>query len=206
MCINSCLAFTGPFENDEVCHYCDEPHYDMKILHASHGKKKVARQDFYTIPLGPQLQALSCSTKGTMNIRHGHTQLRTIIDGLKSTNGVLEEWSDIYHGEQIIQAVKRGEIQERDMILMFSIDGAQLYRYKASDTWIYIWVLFDLPPELRYKKKHVLSGGFIPGPNKPKNLDSFLFPGLHHAQTLMKHGFHFWDALDGKLYDCRPFV
>ncbi|KZT03122.1 uncharacterized protein LAESUDRAFT_633309, partial [Laetiporus sulphureus 93-53] len=30
MCINSCLAFTGPFENDEVCHYCDEPHYDMK--------------------------------------------------------------------------------------------------------------------------------------------------------------------------------
>ncbi|KZT03123.1 uncharacterized protein LAESUDRAFT_738448 [Laetiporus sulphureus 93-53] len=120
-----------------------------------------------------------------------------IINELKSTNGVFKEWSDIYHDEQIIQAIERGEIQERDMILIFSIDSAQLYHYKASDTWIYIWVLFDLSPELRHKKKHVLLGSFISGPNKPKNLDSFLFLDLHHAQTLMKHEFRFWDALDG---------
>jgi len=61
---------------------------------------------------------------------------------------------------------------------MFSVDGAQLYAKKASACWIYIWVLFNLSPDRRYKKKHVFIGGFIPGPNNPKNLDSFCFLDL----------------------------
>ena len=36
-----------------------------------------------------------------------------------------------------------------DMILMLSIDGAQLYAHKASDCWIYIWIILDHPPHLR---------------------------------------------------------
>jgi len=65
---------------------------------------------------------------------------------------------------------------------MLSLNGAQLYEHKASDCWIYIWVIFDHAPHLQYKKKHVLPGGFIPG--KPKIVDSFLFPGLHHVSAL----------------------
>jgi hypothetical protein len=42
----------------------------------------------------------------------------------------------------------------------------------------------DLSPDEHYKKRHVLSGGFIPGPNKPKIIDLFLFPGLHHLSAL----------------------
>ncbi len=36
----------------------------------------------------------------------------------------------------------------------------------------------------RYKKQYVLPGGIIPGPEKPKVLDSFLFPGLYHIAAL----------------------
>jgi Transposase family tnp2 len=77
---------------------------------------------------------------------------------------------------------------------MLSLDGAQLYEHKASDCWIYIWVIFNHAPDARYKKKHVLPGGFIPGLNKPKNVDSYLFPGLHHLLALQCKGLRVWDA------------
>ena len=80
------------------------------------------------------------------------------------------------------------------MCLMFSIDGAQLYTLKASDCWIYIWIVLDRVPGQRYKKKFVLPGGFIPGPNKPKNLDSFIYPGLDHVAAVMTEGLKIWDA------------
>jgi hypothetical protein len=108
--------------------------------------------------------------------------------------GYLKEYSDVLHGSDLIEAFKHGRIGADDIVLMFSIDGAQLYAMKASACWIYIWVLFNLPPALRYKKKHIFIGGFIPGPNNPKNLDSFLFPGLQHLVVLQKEGLRIWDA------------
>ena len=47
----------------------------------------------------------------------------------------------------------------------------------------------------RYKKKYVIPGGFIPGPNKPKIVESFLFPGLHHVAALnQRGGIPVWDV------------
>jgi hypothetical protein len=92
------------------------------------------------------------------------------------------------------------------MVLMLSIDGAQLYQSKQSDCWIYIWVVYDLAPDKRYKKKYVLPGGFIPGPNKPKNVDSFLFPGVYHAAALMKDGLCNWDAYQNRIFTSHPFI
>lgn len=89
---------------------------------------------------------------------------------------------------------------------MLSIDGAQLYAHKASDFWIYIWVIMDLAPDERYKKRHVLPGGFIPGPNKPKNIDSFLFLGLHHLCALQHEGLRIWDASTDRLFLSKLFL
>jgi len=100
--------------------------------------------------------------------------------------GFLDEYSDVLHGMDLIEAFQDGRIGEDDIALLFSIDGAQLYAKKASVCWIYIWVLLNLSPARRYKKKHVFIGGFIPGPNNPKNTDSFLFPGLQHLVGLQK--------------------
>jgi len=55
-------------------------------------------------------------------------------------------------------------------------------------------VLFNLPLSLRYKKSFVFIGGFIPGPNNPKNIDSFLLPGLQHLVSLQKDGLRIWDG------------
>ena len=89
---------------------------------------------------------------------------------------------------------------------MFAMDGAQLYQDKQSDCWIYMWVVFDLAPDLRYRKRYVLPGGFIPGPNNPKNSDSYLFPGFHHLAAIQKEGLNVWDGKDSQEFVSRPFL
>ena len=56
MCINSCVAFTRPFNNLEECPICQEACYLDDT--------GTPWQVFYTIPIGPQLQAL-WHTKGS---------------------------------------------------------------------------------------------------------------------------------------------
>lgn len=65
-------------------------------------------------------------------------------------------------------------------------------------------VVLDHSPDVWYKKKHVLVGGIIPGPNKPKNVDSFLFTGLHHLGALMRDGFNIWDAKSAATFLSHP--
>ncbi|KAJ6542436.1 hypothetical protein B0H10DRAFT_1645826, partial [Mycena sp. CBHHK59/15] len=60
MCLNtysSCIAYTGPFAKLDKCPYpkCGEPRYDQAKLR--HGVR-VARAKFWTIPIGPYIQAL----------------------------------------------------------------------------------------------------------------------------------------------------
>ena len=88
-------------------------------------------------------------------------------------------------GEDYLRCVLGGIIGMEDTVLMISMDGAQLYESKQSDCWIYLWVILNLSPDIRYKKKYVLIGGVIPGPHKPKNVDSYLYTGLHHLSALM---------------------
>jgi hypothetical protein len=116
------------------------------------------------------------------------------------SKGCLAEYSDVLHGTDLIDTFEDGHIKEDDVVLMFLINSAQLYAKKASACWIYIWVLFNLPPSLRYKKNFVFIGGFIRSPNNPRNIDSFLLLGLQHLVSLQKDGLRIWDgALQCKL-------
>jgi hypothetical protein len=77
-----------------------------------------------------------------------------------------------------------------------SFDGAQPYRNKVSDCWIYIWVLTNFSLGLHYKKKLVSPGGIIPG--KPKIMESFFYPpGFQHIEAINQlpaGGLPIWDA------------
>jgi hypothetical protein len=206
MCVNSCIAYTGPFSDLDVCTKCGEPRYDQLKLAASGAKLKIPRQEFHTIPIGPQLQALWRDPDSATRMRYREKRTQEIIDELNRNNGLLDHYDDIFCGEAYLSAVQRGEIKPGDMILMLSIDGAQLYESKASDCWIYIWVIFEHSPESRYQVKHVSPGGFITGPNKPKVVDSYLFPGLHHLAAIQKEGLQIWDAARNQRLSSNPFL
>ncbi len=50
---------------------------------------------------------------------------------------MLGEYSDVLHGSDMIQAFQDELVGGDDIILMFSINGTQLYVQKASACWIY---------------------------------------------------------------------
>ena len=206
MCVNSCIAYTGPFSALNECLHCQEPRYDQIAFEASHGTLQKPRRKFHTIPLGPQLQALWRTPSGAENMRYRSQRTEEILEELEASDGINNVYDDFLHGSDYLEAVANGHITSNDMVLLLSIDGAQLYASKQSDCWIYIWVVFDLSPDKRYKKKHVLVGGFIPGPNNPKNVDSYVFPGLLHLAGLQKEGLRVWDALRNRVFTSRPFL
>ncbi|KIK76385.1 hypothetical protein PAXRUDRAFT_18260 [Paxillus rubicundulus Ve08.2h10] len=186
MCMNTCLTFTGPLAALKNCPQCGEARYQEDILQKSKGTKSVPRQQYPTIPLGPLFQK--------------------IFDELCENDRFLKQYSDFLDRSDYLNAVQEGKIADSDIVVMFSIDGAQLYQFKASDCWIAIWVIFDHSPKTHYKKKYVLPGCIIPGPKKPKNLDSFLFPGFYHLAALQKEGLKIWDASRNTIYISHPFL
>ncbi|KAK7684344.1 hypothetical protein QCA50_012668 [Cerrena zonata] len=68
MCINSCLAFTGPFKHLDSCPTYYEPRYDPKCLAASQGKDKIPHQTFSTFLIASQVQALMQSSKSALEM------------------------------------------------------------------------------------------------------------------------------------------
>ena len=188
MCVDSCAAFTGPFAELESCPLCHAPRYDPDKLEKTGAK--VAQKVFTTFPAGPQIQA---------RWKHPESAKKMLYRRTQTPGSEAGYYDDIFSGEAYLDAVEAGDIKEYDTLLMLSIDGAQLYRDKKSECWIYIWILLELAPDERYKIRNILPGGIIPGPRSPRHLDSFLFPGLAHVSALQKEGLQLWDSYNQRL-------
>ena len=208
MCINSCHAYTGPFSLLESCSICGEARYD-KVQSRSKGRN-IPRLQFCTILLGPQLQALRRSHSGATSMRYLDKKTREItemLDNLQTDNGADIVYDDVLSGNEAQDIVDRLGLTGCDTIVSMSLDGAQLYQNKKSDTWISIWMIHNFPPNQHYQKRHVLPGTIIPGPNRPKIIDSYLFRGIHHLSALQREnngaGLHVWDALEGTVIQSR---
>ena len=200
MCPNSCAAFTGPYSGLEQCPLlCGASRWNQELLQATNGCSKVPAKRFTTIPLGPQLQVLYRDPDQAHQMRYLYERTQQILAELRQT-GSISSVDDITAGWDYLGAVLNGDIKKDDIVLMVSLDGAQLYESKQSDCWIYIWIILNLAPDKQYKKVYVCPGGFIPGPNKPKNIDSFLFVGLHHIAALQHEGLRIWDASEDRTF------
>ena len=207
MCINSCHAFTGPFAPLEACSICSEPRYDAAQLRLT--GKKVPRQQVCTISLGPQIQALRRSPQGAKAMRYRDTKTQAIFEDLDLHPDSFV-YDDLFSGSDFLDLAENINLTSDDTTASFSFDGAQLHQSKKSDTWIAIWIINDYSPALRYKKKHVLPALIVPGPNKPKNLDSFLFRSYHHVSALQREnngqGLRVWDGLKEQTVNSRVVV
>jgi hypothetical protein len=210
MCINSCHAFTGPFAELQSCSICGEARYEVTEAALSSKNVPQARQQFCTILLGPQLQALRRSYSGAMDMHyldHKLKQVEEMLNDLQVEDGGDIVYDDIFSGSEIQDLAERVNITGNDTVVSLSLDGAQLYQNKKSDTWISIWIVDNFSPSQRYQKRRVLPGTIIPGPNKPKITDSYLYRGLHHLSALQREnngaGLRMWDAATSEIIESR---
>ncbi|KAF9020619.1 hypothetical protein BDZ89DRAFT_1072147 [Hymenopellis radicata] len=187
MCPNSCMAYTGPLSERDSCLRCGESRWKDT-------RKTVPRQKYYTLPLAPQIQAMKRCKRTAQEMEYLASESKKLLHELNTT-GRIERVYDICCGTDFLERYDRGDISDDDTVAMISFDGAQLYRNKDSDCWIYIWIIVSFSPCRRYKKRYVIPGGVIPGPHKPKIVESFLFPGLHHVAAVNRMGgLPVWDA------------
>ena len=186
MCQDTCVAFTGPWKDCDHCPICSKPHYRP-------GTKEPHRQ-FITIPLGPVIQALYSSPETAKKMHYREQTTDEILEYARMHGGKVKEYSDTTCGRDYLDAVEAGKITKDDVLVQLSLDSAQLYRDKESDCWIFVYIIHNLSPDLRYKKRFVIPAGFIPGPGKPRTPDSFLHPALYHISALQIEGLPIWDA------------
>ncbi|KAK7445774.1 hypothetical protein VKT23_014770 [Stygiomarasmius scandens] len=174
-----------------------------------HTGEKVPRKIFETLLLGPQLQALFRSPEGSTARQYRDQKTQDILASLVGIDSDDRIYDDIFCGEDYLKLLNAPvNLKADDTVFMMSFDGAQLYQNKQSDMWIWIFVILDVHPNLHYKNKRILVGGTIPGPKKPKNIDSFLFCTFHHIRALQCEnngaGLKVWDANKNKITTTRP--
>ena len=181
-CPNSCMAFTGEYKAATNCSYCNEDRYVDE-----NGK---ARKSWSYIPLVSRLKLQYLNpgrAKVLTNYRHGFN--------LGSTGGV-DRLRDVFDG----RLYREFHVQElslftdpHDIALHLSLDGMQVTNMKNHEITPVILINLNLPPDQRYKIENILASMLIPGPKKPKNIDTFLRP-LVDELLLLDKGV---SALDG---------
>jgi hypothetical protein len=189
MCPKGCIAYVAMFHDHETCPRCGEPRYDP-VAFEKNGQQQPRRR-FTTIPIGPIIQAFYYSRRNAERMQYFLERLEE-IQQILDTGGAIPRYNDTCCGKEFIDLFRAGKISLGDIVLQLSLDGAQLFRDKASNWWIYIFIIHNLSPDLRYRKSFVIPGGFIPG--TPDLLESFLFPGLYHISALQREGFKYFDA------------
>lgn len=198
-CKNSCAAFTGPWASLSSCPTCGEDRYEKDGV--------TPRQTFLTIPLAPQLQAQWRTPEGAHAMRYRERFTKKLFDELRAQDGERGNipFTDFLDSDAYIQEVSKNHIASHDSVVLLSLDGAQLYAHKASDYWIGSWITLNQSPDSRYQRNGLRPALIIPGPNKPKHLDSFLFPTLWHLAAIQKEGVKIWDAENNTVFVDRPF-
>jgi hypothetical protein len=93
----------------------------------------------------------------------------------------------------------------RDIELGASTDGFAPFKRRKQTAWPIIVFLYNLPPEVRFHLEHVLSLGVIPGPNKPKDMCSFLYPFVLELWKLA-NGITTFDISSDTQFKLRAFL
>ena len=174
MCIKSCVTYTGPLKALDTCPVCNEPCFDSQHW---------PRQVFLTILVDPLLQALRRSKAKVMALRYRTLHTKALLLELANNEGLPKHYSNFLDGSQYLEAVNEGLIKEDDIVLMPSLDGAQLFMSKQSNCWICIWVVFDHSLDVCYNKPSVLPAFTILGQILPK----LWIPSCSGAYNTLQH-------------------
>ena len=168
-CPSSCVCYTGPYETLSTCPKCNADRYK------SDGKTPQAY--FHYLPLIPRLRAMVSNSSYAiiMQYRSKHkynpNKITDIFDGAHYRS-LLE--TPVTIGDEELPMWFFSD--PRDVALGFSTDGFGPFKRRNKTAWPLIIFNYNIPPKERFRKEHIISLGTIPGPKKPADMDSFLWP------------------------------
>ena len=118
MCPNTCIAYTGPYKELNMCPRCPLSWYFPNST--------TPRKRFTTVPIGPVIQAFYGSHDIAGDMHYLDRALSSNVDRVQRSGGNLDKYDDITCGKDVISAWTSGALRKDDVALQISIDGAQL--------------------------------------------------------------------------------
>ncbi|KAG2217346.1 hypothetical protein INT45_010278 [Circinella minor] len=95
---------------------------------------------------------------------------------------------DVFDGAAYREMRSRLFQQPLDIGISIFHDGFNIFKRKSYTITVVMAMLLNLPPEERFKKENLLLLATIPGPGKPKMIDSFLRPIREELKVLQEDG------------------
>ncbi|OJT08402.1 hypothetical protein TRAPUB_690 [Trametes pubescens] len=197
-CVNSCCAFTGPHADKDSCSYCNQPRYDSK-----HRPRKL----FVYLPLIPRLKSFLANQAMARRMQyraaeHVHAPgiIKDVMDA-ETYRALLKKFVTV-DGKTL--AHKFFE-DDRDVALGLSTDGFAPFKRRTNTAWPLIVFNYNLPPEVRFHLDNILCLGVIPGPKKPADFNSFLWPFIQEMLRLAV-GIHTYDVLSDEFFALRAYL
>jgi hypothetical protein len=196
-CLNSCCCYTGPHTAATVCPYCQEPRYNPE------GRP---RKRFTYVPLIPRLTAYYQNKSYIellsyrANFNHEPDKIKDIMDS-KNYARLCREYVTV---DQKRRAYRFFD-DPRDIALGMSTDGFAPFRRRKQTCWPLLLYNYNLPPEICFHLQYIICIGVIPGPNKPKDFDSFFWPALEELLRLAM-GVRAFDAARSELFALRAYL
>jgi hypothetical protein len=169
MCIDSCCAFTGQYEQHLNCPVCNKLHY----INQGSFKQKARKKATY----------FSLNDRFKIQFKDQNYVEKILYRSTYQSNG--KYYNDIFDGLLYKDLCQEGFFSNPyDICLIGSTDGYQIFRQKRNDCWVFLYINANLPPNERVKKENLLIVGIIPGPNSPKKMDTFLRPLVDELKLL----------------------
>jgi hypothetical protein len=164
MCVDSCCAFTGQYEELLHCPVCNKSRYL---------KQKTRKKATY----------FSLEDRFRIQFQDQERVKKLLYRSLYQSNEGF--YNDIFDGILYKTLCQEGFFSNPyDICLIGSTDGYQIFRQKRNDCWVFLYINANLPPNKRVKKENLLIAGIIPGPHSPKKMDTFLRPLVDELKKL----------------------
>ncbi|KAF8824070.1 hypothetical protein HHX47_DHR9000462 [Lentinula edodes] len=157
----------------------------------------------------PRLKAFAMNPEVAKNMQYlnnftnGSSEVRTtkdVFDGedykfLRKQNVVVGSRTYTYHHFN----------DHQDIALGLSTDGFGPFKRRKHTCWPLILFNYNLPPEIQFHMENILAVGVIPGPKKPKDADSFMWP-LVREMLQLALGITTFDVLLKKIFTLRAYL
>ena len=100
MCIKSCLAYTGPYSELDICPRCSTSRYFPGTMNP--------RRRFTTIPIGPVIQAFYGSRDVAEHMHYLERRLAMNVEYAQCNGGQLSKYDDTACGKELLDAWNAG--------------------------------------------------------------------------------------------------
>ena len=200
--INSCICYTGLYADLDKCPKCKT---------SCLNKSGQARRTFSYVPLIPCLCALMSNRTYATHLQYCANEHAKILTSIPGTT--TDIFDGLHYRSLLGECVVVGDqtlphnyfLDHHDITLSFATDSFAPFKKQKHTMWILLIFNYNLPPDQCFQKDNILCVGIIPGPRKPLDADSFIYPLMQELLELVA-GVSTYDALSSSTFALHAYV